>query len=57
VQSGAIRWVLTTSGGGPGGDARVGSKSVMAAVAANGRAVSSVSGLYDVAGKAQALRS
>jgi 4-amino-4-deoxy-L-arabinose transferase-like glycosyltransferase len=58
VQSGAIRWVLTTGGdGGPGGDARVGSKSVMAAVAANGRPVSSVSGLYDVAGTAQALRS
>jgi 4-amino-4-deoxy-L-arabinose transferase-like glycosyltransferase len=57
VQSGAIRWVLTTGGGGPGGDARVGSKSVMAAVAINGRPVSSVSGLYDVAGTAQALRS
>ncbi len=58
VQSGAIRWVLTSGGdGGPGGDARVGSKSVMAAVAANGRPVRSVSGLYDVAGTAQALRS
>ena len=57
VQSGAIRWVLATGGGGPGNDSRVGSSDVMAAVAANGRAVSSVSGLYDVAGTAQALRS
>jgi 4-amino-4-deoxy-L-arabinose transferase-like glycosyltransferase len=57
VQSGEIRWVLTTGDGGPGNDSRVGSSDVMAAVAANGRAVSSVSGLYDVAGTAQALRS
>jgi hypothetical protein len=57
VQSGAIRWVLTTGDGGPGNDGRVGSSDVMAAVAANGRPVSSVSGLYDVAGTAQALRS
>jgi 4-amino-4-deoxy-L-arabinose transferase-like glycosyltransferase len=57
VQSGAIRWVLTTGGGGPGGDDRVGSRSVMADVAATCRKVSAASGLYDCQGKAAALRS
>ena len=58
VESGEIRWVLTTGGGGgPGGDSRVGSSDVMAKVADTGRAVSSVSGLYDVAGTAAELRS
>jgi hypothetical protein len=57
VESGAIRWVLTTGGNaGPGGDARVGSRSVMAEVAATCTKVSSVRGLYDCAGKAAALR-
>ncbi len=42
---------------GPGGDSRVGSTDVMAKVADTGRAVSSVSGLYNVAGTAAALRS
>jgi 4-amino-4-deoxy-L-arabinose transferase-like glycosyltransferase len=58
VASGEIRYVLTTGGGGgPGGDSRVGSSDVMAKVADTGRAVSSVSGLYDVAGTAAELRS
>lgn len=41
---------------GPGGDTRVGSTDVMAKVADTGRAVSSVSGLYNAAGTAVALR-
>ncbi len=58
VASGEIRYVLTTGdGGGPGGDSRVGSSDVMAKVASTCRAVSSVSGLYDCAGQAAALRS
>ncbi len=58
VESGQIRYVLTTGGGmGPGGDSRVGATDVMAKVAETGRAVSSVSGLYDVSGTAAALRS
>jgi 4-amino-4-deoxy-L-arabinose transferase-like glycosyltransferase len=56
VASRRIRYVLTTGGGGPGGDSRVGSSDVMAKVADTGRAVSSVSGLYDVAGTAAELR-
>ena len=59
VESGEIRCVLTTGGGGmgPGGDARVGASDVMAKVADTGRAISSVSGLYDVSGTAAELRS
>jgi 4-amino-4-deoxy-L-arabinose transferase-like glycosyltransferase len=57
VRSGAIRWVLTTGTGGPGRDDRVGSRSVMADVAATGKKVSAVSGLYDLQGKAAALGS
>jgi 4-amino-4-deoxy-L-arabinose transferase-like glycosyltransferase len=58
VESGAIRWVLTTGGGGGGGnDNRVGSSDVMTAVANTGRPVSSVSGLYDLAGMGAALGS
>ncbi|MEO8687120.1 MAG: glycosyltransferase family 39 protein [Solirubrobacteraceae bacterium] len=58
VASGEIRYVLTTGdGGGPGGDSRVGSSDVMAKVASTCRAVSSVSGLYDCADQAKALRS
>jgi 4-amino-4-deoxy-L-arabinose transferase-like glycosyltransferase len=59
VASGEIRYVLTTGGGGmgPGGDSRVGASDVMAKVADTGRAVGSVSGLYDVSGTAAAMRS
>jgi hypothetical protein len=59
VESGEIRYVLTTGGGGmgPGGDDRVGATDVMAKVADTGRAVNSVSGLYDVSGTATKLRS
>ena len=50
--------MLTTGGGRrPGGDSRVGATDVMAKVADTGRAVSSVSGLYDVSGTAAELRS
>jgi hypothetical protein len=56
VRSGEIRWVLTTGGGGFGGaDGRVGATTVMAAVEQAGRPVSSVSGLYDLSGRADAL--
>jgi hypothetical protein len=41
---------------GPGGDSRVGATDVMAKVADTGRAVSSVSGLYDVTGVAAGLK-
>jgi 4-amino-4-deoxy-L-arabinose transferase-like glycosyltransferase len=58
VESGAIRWVLTTGDGGGGrNDNRVGSSDVMTAVANTGRPVSSVSGLYDLAGTGAALGS
>jgi hypothetical protein len=58
VASGEIRYVLTTGGEGmgPGGDSRVGATDVMAKVADTGRAVSSVSGLYDVTGVAAGLK-
>jgi 4-amino-4-deoxy-L-arabinose transferase-like glycosyltransferase len=61
VRSGRIRWVLTSDGGGFGGnDGRVGSSKVMAAVEQVGKkvTVSSSSGsttLYDLSGKADAL--
>jgi hypothetical protein len=69
VQSGRVRWVLTSdaSGGGPGRDGRVGSSRAMAAVAASckrvtvptstssGTGTSTVS-LYDCQGQASALR-
>jgi hypothetical protein len=57
VESGRIRWVVT-DGGGAGGfqDSRVGAQEAMAAVRQVGTAVSSVSGLYDLQGKAAALR-
>jgi 4-amino-4-deoxy-L-arabinose transferase-like glycosyltransferase len=56
VDAGRIRWVLTTSGGfhAPG-DTRAGSSSVMTVVTKT-CAKTSVSGLYDCAGKAGALR-
>jgi 4-amino-4-deoxy-L-arabinose transferase-like glycosyltransferase len=69
VQSGRIRWVLTSdaAGRGPGGDGRVGSSRAMAAVAKTCRRVtvpasstaaggSSTISLYDCSGQAAALR-
>ncbi|HEX4345701.1 MAG TPA: glycosyltransferase family 39 protein [Solirubrobacteraceae bacterium] len=57
VQSGRIRWVLTSSSG-PGGmrDGRIGSKTAMAAVAKACKSVSSVDGLYDCSQSVSALR-
>jgi 4-amino-4-deoxy-L-arabinose transferase-like glycosyltransferase len=57
IESGRIRWVVT-DGNGFGGfqDSRVGAQEAMAAVRQVGTAVSSVSGLYDLQGKAAALR-
>ena len=59
VASGEIRYVLTTGAAAWGRAATAGSapRDVMAKVADTGRAVSSVSGLYDVSGTAAALRS
>jgi hypothetical protein len=54
VADGRIRWVLTDSGGGMPNDSRVGSTTVMAAVQQVG-AKTSVTGLYDLQGKAAAL--
>jgi hypothetical protein len=60
VASGKIRWVLTGGQmGGRGGDSRTGSASAEAAVAKTCKAVpssSGVTGLYDCAGMASALR-
>jgi 4-amino-4-deoxy-L-arabinose transferase-like glycosyltransferase len=57
VQRGQIRWVLTSSGRGRGGrGGRVGSTQVMSAVQQTCTPVASVSGLYDCAGSASALR-
>jgi 4-amino-4-deoxy-L-arabinose transferase-like glycosyltransferase len=57
VQGGKVRWVIVSQQG-PGlpSDARTGAKPAMAAVSATCKPVSSVSGLYDCAGKASALR-
>jgi 4-amino-4-deoxy-L-arabinose transferase-like glycosyltransferase len=55
VAGGKIRWVMTGSGGGMR-DGRTGATTVMTAVTANCKAVSSVSGLYDCQGQASALR-
>jgi 4-amino-4-deoxy-L-arabinose transferase-like glycosyltransferase len=57
VESGKIRYVLTTGGGGLPNDGRTGADDVMAAVEAVGTPVSSVDGLYDLHGLADALRS
>jgi hypothetical protein len=55
VRDGRIRYVLTDgSGGGMGNDGRVGASALMAAVQQVGRQTS-VSGLYDLQGKAAAL--
>jgi 4-amino-4-deoxy-L-arabinose transferase-like glycosyltransferase len=58
VQSGRIRWVLTTTGGGfggPGNDSRTGATTAMAAVQRSCTPVSAVSGLYDCSGQAASL--
>ncbi|HEV7885343.1 MAG TPA: hypothetical protein VGO81_17350, partial [Solirubrobacteraceae bacterium] len=56
VDAGRVRWVLTSSGGfGGPGDTRVGSRSVMTVVT-QVCSKTTVSGLYDCAGKAAALR-
>jgi 4-amino-4-deoxy-L-arabinose transferase-like glycosyltransferase len=57
VESGQIRYVLTSGGGGLPNDGRTGADDVMAAVEAVGKPVSSVSGLYDLQGLADQLRS
>ena len=56
VESGQIRYVLTTGGGGLPNDGRTGADDVMAAVEAVGKQVSSVDGLYDLQGLADQLR-
>jgi 4-amino-4-deoxy-L-arabinose transferase-like glycosyltransferase len=56
VRDGRIRWVLTGGEAAFGGnDGRVGSSRLMAAVQQVGTQVDSVSGLYDLQGKADAL--
>jgi 4-amino-4-deoxy-L-arabinose transferase-like glycosyltransferase len=56
VQSGKVRWVLvTTDNGGVPQDGRTGATTALAAAAKVGKSVSSVSGLYDLQGKAAAL--
>jgi 4-amino-4-deoxy-L-arabinose transferase-like glycosyltransferase len=57
VESGQIRYVLTSGGGGLPNDGRTGADAVMAAAEAVGKPVSSVSGLYDLQGLASQLRS
>jgi hypothetical protein len=47
---------LHTNGGGRPPDSRIGAKEVMAVAAAAGKRVGSVSGLYDLQGKAGELR-
>ncbi|MDX6640082.1 MAG: hypothetical protein QOF12_1093, partial [Solirubrobacteraceae bacterium] len=57
VASGKIRYVLSDgTTGGLSQDSRVGASDVMAVAAQVGTKVSSVSGLYDLQGKAAALR-
>jgi 4-amino-4-deoxy-L-arabinose transferase-like glycosyltransferase len=58
VQSGQIRWAVADGSGGFGGfrDSRIGAQDVMTAISKVGTPVSSVSGLYDLQGKAAALR-
>jgi hypothetical protein len=55
VQDGRIRWVLTDGGNGMPQDGRIGSTEVMAAAAEVGKSTS-VDGLYDLRGQADALR-
>jgi hypothetical protein len=56
VESGEIRYVLTSGAGGLPNDGRTGADDVMAAVEAVGK-TTSVDGLYDLQGLADALRS
>src|SRR4051812_22978669 len=56
VASGQVRWVLAASSGGMPQDGRTGASAVLAAVQRAGTKVGSVSGLYDLQGKAAALR-
>jgi 4-amino-4-deoxy-L-arabinose transferase-like glycosyltransferase len=56
VESGQIRYVLTSGAGGLPNDGRTGADDAMAAVEAVGKQVSSVDGLYDLQGLADALR-
>jgi hypothetical protein len=56
VEQGRIRWVLTEGANGLQQDGRVGATEVMAVAAQVGDPVSSVSGLVDLQGTADALR-
>ncbi|HLM25809.1 MAG TPA: glycosyltransferase family 39 protein [Thermoleophilaceae bacterium] len=57
VERGQIRWVLTEgSGGGMPQDDRVGSSDLMASLEKVGTPVDGVDGLYDLEGKADAIR-
>jgi hypothetical protein len=56
VASGKVRYVLTSDSGGLRFDGRTGADDVMAVAQQVGTNVSSVSGLYDLQGKADALR-
>ena len=56
VAQGKIRWIVVSSSGNTGmSDGRAGSTAAMAAAAQVGKAVSSVDGLYDLQGTADAL--
>jgi hypothetical protein len=56
VESGQVRWVLTDAGGGLPADSRTGADDVLALAKRVGRRVGAVSGLYDLQGRAAALR-
>jgi 4-amino-4-deoxy-L-arabinose transferase-like glycosyltransferase len=56
VESGKIRYVLASSDSGGMQDSRTGASDVLAAAAEAGTAVDSIDGLYDLQGKADALR-
>jgi len=57
VGAGKVRWVIADSnGGGLPQDGRTGARRAMAAVSETCTPVSGISGLYDCAGKAAALR-
>jgi 4-amino-4-deoxy-L-arabinose transferase-like glycosyltransferase len=56
VASGKIRWVLTDSSGGLPSDGRTGADDVLALASRVGTRASTVGGLYDLQGKAAALR-
>jgi hypothetical protein len=56
IQNGQIRYVLVSGGGSLPFDGRVGAQDVMTVVQKVGTKVSAVNGLYDLSGKAAALR-